>query len=293
MKIWAGLKSRYQIAERIGRGAMGTVYKAADRQSGETVAVKVLSGDLSLDPQMIERFRREGEALRQLRHPNIVGFVDMFEHDPGPSGGAGGQHVIVMEFVSGGSLHDLLKREGPLPIDRARQIALDLCDALTRAHRLEVIHRDIKPENVLMAEDGAPRLTDFGVARLVGDATRLTGTGTQIGTPYYMSPEAWEGEQLDAQSDIWSLGVMLYEMLSGHVPFGGETMAAVMNKVLTAPLPDLRSVRPETPDGLVQIIERMVTRDRSARYQTMREVAADLERGRPLEAPKVSGKPRP
>ncbi len=285
MELGTVLNNRYQITERIGKGAMGTVYKAADRQTGETVAVKVLSGDLSLDPQMIERFRREGEALRQLRHPNIVGLVDTFQHES--------RQAIVLEYVPGGSLHDLLKRASPLDIPRVKQVALDLCDALIRAHRLNIVHRDIKPENVLMAEDGTPKLTDFGVARLVGGATRLTGTGTQIGTPYYMSPEAWEGEQADAQSDIWSLGIMLYEMLSGQVPFGGETMAAVMNKVLTAPLPDLRSVRPEVPDGLAQIIERMLTRDRSARYQSMREVAADLERGRPQEAPKVSKKTHP
>src|SRR3972149_3069992 len=261
--------NRYEITAAIGKGAMGEVYRAADKQTGADVAVKLMAGQYAFDADMVERFRREGEALRQLRHPNIVGLVDTFQHES--------RQAIVLEFVPGGSLHDLLKHEAPLDIPRVKQVALDLCDALIRAHRLNIVHRDIKPENVLMAEDGTPRLTDFGVARLVGDATRLTGTGTQIGTPYYMSPEAWEGEQLDAQSDIWPLGVRLYEMLSGQVPFGGETLAAVMNKVLTAPLPDLRSARPETPDGLVQIIERMVTRDRSARYQTMREVAADLE----------------
>ncbi|MEK7276216.1 MAG: serine/threonine-protein kinase, partial [Chloroflexota bacterium] len=318
------LNNRYEITAAIGKGAMGEVYRATDKQTGGDVAVKLMAGQLAFDADMVERFRREGEALRQLRHPNIVGLVDTFLHENRPAsvggqadgnavtfvdtppkespqaavgGPAGGdaltmvdtfpresRQVIVLEYVPGGSLHALLKREAPLDIPRVRQIALDLCDALIRAHRLNIVHRDIKPENVLMAEDGTPRLTDFGVARLVGDATRLTGTGTQIGTPYYMSPEAWEGEQLDAQSDIWSLGIMLYEMLSGQVPFGGETMAAVMNKVLTAPLPDLRSVRPEAPDGLVQIIERMLTRDKSARYQSMREVAADLERGHPLEA---------
>ncbi|MFQ5410085.1 MAG: serine/threonine protein kinase, partial [Anaerolineales bacterium] len=168
------LNGRFVVGDRIGKGAMGTVYRAVDQQSGATVAVKVLASDLQLESEMVARFRREGEALKQLDHPNIVGFVDTFVHN--------NQQVIVLEYIGGGNLHELIKREGPLSIERMRQIALDLCDALIRAHRLEIVHRDLKPENVLLDTDGTPRLTDFGVARLVGDATRLTGTGTQIGT---------------------------------------------------------------------------------------------------------------
>jgi predicted Ser/Thr protein kinase len=262
------LNGRYTVTAMLGRGAMGTVYRALDAQTGREVAVKVLGRDLAFDREMLERFRREGEALRQLRHPNIVGYVDTFQHD--------GQQVIVMEYISGGNLHDLVK-QGPLPIDRARRIALGLCDALTRAHDLNIIHRDLKPENVMLAEDGAPELTDFGVARLMEAGTKLTGTGTQVGTPYYMSPEAWQGQSLDAQSDIWSLGVVLYEMLSGTVPFGGDTVVAVMNKVLTATLPDLNTLRPDAPPALVKIIRKMLTRDKAKRYQTMRQVGVDLE----------------
>ncbi|MBM4422137.1 MAG: serine/threonine protein kinase [Chloroflexi bacterium] len=259
---------------------MGTVYRAADSQTGNEVALKIISRDLALDPELIERFKREAEALRQLQHPNIVGFGDAFQH--------GEQYVIAMEYVPGGSLHDLIK-QGPLPIDRARQIALDLCDALIRAHRLNIIHRDIKPENVLLAADGTPKLTDFGVARLVSEGNRLTGTGTQVGTPFYMSPEAWEGKPLDAQADIWSLGIVLYEMLSGEVPFGGETLVVVMNKVLTTPLPELKTKRADVPEGLTKIVAGMLARDKAVRYQTMREVAADIERGqtaRPLSGTK-------
>ncbi len=277
MDIGLTLNQRYTITGRIGKGGMGVVYRAADSLTGQEVAVKVLSSDLSPDPDMLERFRREGEALRQLRHPNIVGFVDMFPHE--------GQHVIVMEFVPGGSLHGLIKREGLLPLDRARRLALELCDALTRAHHLNIIHRDIKPENILIDADGTPKLTDFGLARLIGEGTRLTGTGTLLGTPYYMSPEAWEGKPLDAQADIWSLGVVLYEVLTGSVPFGGETLAAVMNKVLTAPLPDMPTLRADLPEGWVQIVNQMLVRDKASRYQSIREVAADLERGHPLQTP--------
>jgi serine/threonine protein kinase len=262
------LNNRYRLDALVGRGAMGEVYRAFDCQTGATVAVKILARTLSFDAEMITRFRREGDALRQLRHRNIVGLVDFFQFE--------GQHVLVMEFVPGDSLEALIRRD-PLPIDRALQVALDLGDALICAHRLNIVHRDLKPANVLLAGDGTPKLTDFGVARLISAGTKLTGTGTQVGTPYYMSPEAWEGRPLNAQADIWSLGIVLYEMLTGQVPFGGDTLVAVMNKVLTAPLPDLKALRPDTPPALARIVRKMLTRDPARRYQTMRQVTVDLE----------------
>ncbi len=262
------LRNRYTITAQLGKGAMGVVYRATDSQTGQAVAIKVIARELAFNDAMLERFKREGEALYQLRHPNIVGFVDAFQHND--------QYVIVMEYVPGGSLNDHLKR-GQLPVERARRIALELCDALTRVHHLNIIHRDLKPENILIAEDGTPKLTDFGVAKLV-EGSRMTRTGTQVGTPYYMSPEAWEGKPLDGQADIWSLGVVLYEMLSGEVPFDGDTLVAVMNKVLTAPLPDIKKKRPDVPDGLARILRRMLIRKKADRYQTVREVALDLER---------------
>ena len=263
------LNHRYTITARLGKGAMGTVYRATDTQSGREVALKVISSELVVDPDMLERFKREGEALSKLKHPNIVEFLDAFQH--------GEHYVIVMEYVSGGSLHELISK-GPLPLDRANRIALELCDALIRSHHLNIVHRDIKPENVLIAEDGTPKLADFGVARL-SEGTRMTKSGTQVGTPYYMSPEAWEGKPLDAQADIWSLGVILFEMLTGQVPFGGDTGAAVMNKVLTTQPPDMKKLRAEVPPKLAQIIKQMLTRDKTRRYPTMRQLAADLERG--------------
>ena len=162
----------------------------------------------------------------------------MFDHQ--------GQYVMVMEYVPSGNLHALIKRS-PLPTTDAVRITLELCDALAQAHHIHIIHRDIKPENILMAEDGLPKLTDFGVARLLSETGRLTGTGALVGTPYYMSPEAWQGKPLDAQADIWSLGVVLFEMLSGQVPFAGDTLPAVMHKVLTELPPDLRALRPDVP----------------------------------------------
>lgn len=262
------LNSRYKITEKLGGGAMGTVYRAVDEQSGRNVAIKFIAKNLAADPSMLERFKREGEALRQLRHLNIVGFVDAFQSDD--------SYVIVMEHVPGGSLYDLL-RSGPLPIERAVQITLDLCDALIRSHHLKIIHRDIKPENILMAEDGTPKLADFGVARL-SEGTRMTRSGMQVGTPYYMSPEAWDGQTLDARTDIWSLGVVLFEMLAGQPPFVGDTPMSVMKKINEAPPPDLRKMRADVPPDLIRIVGRMLTRNKDRRYQTMREVAVDLER---------------
>ncbi len=270
------LNKRYTITARLGKGGMGTVYRASDEQTGQEVAVKVIASELALNPEGLERFRREGEALRQLDHPNIVKFLEAFQQED--------QVILVMEYVSGGSLHDLLL-QGRLPVDRVLQISLDLCDALIRAHRLNIIHRDIKPENVLLTQNGIPKLADFGVARLNED-TRMTRSGTQVGTPYYMSPEAWEGKALNFQADIWSLGVLLFEMLAGQVPFGGDTPLAVMNKIFTSQPPDLKRLRADVSPGLVKIVGRMLTRDKKRRYQTMREVAVDLERGQQSTTPR-------
>jgi serine/threonine-protein kinase len=269
------LKERYKITERLGEGGMGEVYKALDERTDQQVAVKFLARQWLANPEVLERFHREAETLRQLDHPNIVKFIDAFEHE--------GQYVIVMEYLPGGSLLGLLK-QGALPVERAQQIALDLCDALIRAHRLNIIHRDIKPENVLIDSNGTPKLADFGVARLT-EFTRMTRSGTQVGTPYYMSPEAWEGKNLDAQADIWSLGVMLFEMLAGRVPFDGETGPAVMTKVFTAPPPDLRKLRADVPSGLAVIVNQMLARDKNKRYQTVRQVAVDLESGQRMTTP--------
>ena len=270
------LNNRYKITDRVGRGAMGTVYRATDSQSGRTVAVKIIASDLSVDPTMLERFRREGETLRQLNHLNIVRFVDAFQYEE--------SYAIIMEYVSGGSLYELLKN-GRLPIDQAIQITLDLCDALIQAHRLRMVHRDIKPENVLIAEDGTIKLADFGVARL-SEGTRMTRSGMQVGTPYYMAPEAWGGKTLDAQADIWSLGIVLFEMLAGQLPFAGDTPLSVMSKVNTQSPPDLRKLRADVPPGLVRIVSRMLQRNKQRRYQTMREVAVDLERGQQFTTPR-------
>lgn len=260
---------RYRLDELIGRGGMGDVFKGTDTQTGDTVAVKRLHQSvLEENPDILDRFTREGEALRQLNHPNIVTMRAMVAEES--------HHYLVMEYVGGGSLRSLIDAQGRLPLEGVLNIALDLADALTRAHRLHIVHRDIKPDNVLLAEDGTPRLTDFGVAHL-GDRTRLTQTGSVIGTYAYLSPEACNGLELDERADIWSFGVMLFEMLTGRVPFQGDSTAAIITAILTKPAPDIDRLRPGLPRPLVTLITRMLEKDRARRIGSVRLVGAELE----------------
>ena len=267
------IANRFEIddleSDLLGSGGMGNVYRGLDTHSGETVVVKALRPNLVAgSPDLVERFVREGEALRRLNHPNIVKMVAAVEED--------GQHYLVMEHVEGGSLRELLDQEGALPLDRVLEIALDLADALTRAHRLNIIHRDLKPGNVLLSQDGAPRLTDFGVAHL-GQAERMTETGMVIGTIDYLSPEALNGEAIDARCDIWSFGVLLYELLAGQRPFAGDTLTALMQAITSRPVPDLAESRPDLPPALRNLISKMIQKDPQQRLASVRLVGAELE----------------
>lgn len=265
--------NRYEIQnvarDLIGRGGMGNVYRGLDQQTGKAVAVKHLKGDLVVgNPEVVARFEREGEALRRLNHPNIVSMlVAVVEQD---------EHYLVMDYVSGGSLSELMRREKQLDLQRVLKIGLELADALTRAHHLNIIHRDIKPANILLAEDGTPRLSDFGVAHL-GDLSRITQTGTVTGTYAYLSPEACEGGVLDARADIWSFGALLYEMLTGRVPFEEPNLSATLIAILTKPVPDMALFRPGIPDSLANLIYEMLQKDRHKRVSSVRQVGARLE----------------
>ena len=187
-----------------------------------------------------------------------------------------GQHYLVMEYVEGGSLRELLDASAQLPLAHILQIALELCDALTQTHYRQIIHRDIKPANILLDQNGTPRLTDFGVARLA-QAERVTQTGTAIGTLDYLSPEALEGEDVDTRTDIWSLGVLLYELLAQIRPFTGETLTEVVTAILTKPVPDLRNLRPDVPLALVDLIARMLKKTPDDRITSVRQIGAELE----------------
>ncbi len=268
MDISGVIANRFEIGEYISQGGMGTVYRGLDRQTSQAVAIKHLKPDvIADDPDLITRFEREGEILRSLNHPNIVKMLAMAHTD--------GQHYLIMEYVSGGSLAELLHTQPQLPIHRALEIALDLSDALTRTHRLNILHRDLKPANVLVAEDGTPRLTDFGVARQ--GKSELTGVDRLVGTAAYLSPEALNGETLDERADIWAFGIMLFEMLAGRRPFEGDTFVSQMKGILTDPIPDLETLRPDLPVALVDLVYRMLEKDRQQRISSVRLVGAELE----------------
>lgn len=261
--------NRYRIDKVLGQGGMGQVYYGYDLQNQELVAIKALKSHIvERDPRILERFRREGEALKELNHPNIVKMLAAVEEH--------GQHYLVMEYVEGGSLYDLLKSGGKLPIERVLYISLGLSDALIRAHGLQIIHRDIKPANVLLAKDGTPRLTDFGAARLE-KLDDLTQEGGIVGTASYLSPEVCQGEKPDARADIWAFGVMLFEMLSGRRPFDRSDKLATVLAIVREPLPDLVALLPDAPPQMVELIYKMLEKDPDRRIASMRLVGAELE----------------
>ena len=272
------LTKRYQREKMLGEGGMGVVYQGIDLQTNKPVAIKQLRPEkVAGHPTLVERFSREAEALRALDHPNIVKVLATFTDE--------NKQFIVMEFMDGGSLHDLLGQKDQLSIPRVLSIALDLADALTRAHRLGIIHRDLKPANVLLAGDGTVRLSDFGIAKVadsfVGVDHGLTKEGTILGTIDYLSPEACRGEVLDARTDIWALGVVLFEMLVGKRPFPhpatSPTVVSTLSAILIQPVPDLGTARPDAPESLIDLINRMLTKEREARIPSMRLVGAELE----------------
>ena len=262
--------NRFELGHLIGEGGVGRVYRGLDTQTGELVAVKLLRPEIILElPELVERFRREGEVLRELNHPNIVTVLTTFEE--------GDQHYIIMEYVGGGSLADLLRNQPQLPLKQALAIALEVADALTRAHHLNIIHRDIKPGNILLAKDGTPRLTDFGLAH-IERYPPITVVGDVVGTFQYLSPEGCNRQTLDERTDIWSFGVVLFEMLAGERPFdGGGYPGGIVGAILNQPAPNLAGFRDDVPPALDELIGQMLAKNPGARLASMRLVGADLE----------------
>lgn len=270
--------SRYTLDREIGRGGMGTVYLGTDVRTEEAIAIKKLRGDRH-EPDMIARFQREAEALRALNHPNIVKAIGHFEED--------GSHYIVMEYVDGRNLSEILVSAGQLPVRRAIEIALGVADALTRAHHLRITHRDVKPANVLIDREGTARLTDFGIAYWESKG-KITEHDLQIGTPAYMSPEMLTGGDRDPRGDIWALGVLLFEMLTAKHPFSGSAVNTMLVNVLMTPTPDVQLMQPDCPEALADLIYRMLEKDPSSRISTARLVGAELEIiGRALDSQPV------
>lgn len=258
---------QYALQDRLGIGGMGIVYRGIDNHTGQTVAIKQLKSEIA-NPEIIERFRREGEALRDLNHPNIVKMLDMFEHEA--------HHYLVMDYISGSDLNDFIKQNSPLDYGQCINIAIDVADALTRAHRLNIIHRDLKPANILISDDGIVQLTDFGVAH-IADKERLTDHDAVTGSLEYLSPEALHGNPASVHSDIWGFGILLLEMLLGKYPFQHENLAQIFIAITQGDLPDLEALRPDIPISLIDLIYRMLERDPQARIPSVRIVGAELE----------------
>src|SRR6476620_8147829 len=247
-QLQAGLGASYTLERELGHGGMATVYVAQDLKHDRPVALKVLHPELAsaLGP---ERFQRAIRLAARLQHPHILTVLD--------SGAAGGRLWFTMPFVEGESLRDRLRRERQLPVEDALRIAREAAAALDYAHRHGVVHRDIKPENILLTADGDTLVADFGIARALGGEDGLTQTGLAIGTPAYMSPEQASGDKaIDARTDIYSLGAVLYEMLAGEVPYTGPTAQAIIMRRFAEPVPSVRRLRPNVPEGMDQAIRR-------------------------------------
>ncbi len=279
---WIGqtLNGRYRIEELLGQGGMSSVYKATDPNLRRVVAIKLIHTHLSNNPDFVRRFEEEAAAVAQLRHPHIVQVYD-FNHD-------GDVYYIVFEFVPGETLQDRMSRlihnNRQMPFNETIQIAASVGDALDYAHKRGLVHRDIKPANVMLNVHNEAILTDFGIVKITG-GTQHTATGAVLGTAQYMSPEQIRGTTIDARSDIYSLGVSLFEMAGGRPPFAADSAMSLMMMHVTDPVPDLRQIRPDTPPGLVAVIEKTLAKNPSDRYQTSAELVGDLRRVQMGQAP--------
>jgi serine/threonine-protein kinase len=262
------IAERYEVEELVGTGGMSSVYRARDRLLERFVALKVLHPHYGDDDEYVERFRREARSVAQLSHPHIVTVIDRGEDD--------GQQFIVFEYVDGENLKQLLERTGPLPARRALELAVEIADALAFAHEHGLVHRDVKPQNVLLTPDGDVKVTDFGIARSLDVEHGVTQTGTVLGTSNYLSPEQASGKPTTQATDVYSLGVVLYELLTGEVPFPGDNFVAVAMKHLNEQPPDLVERRPDVPLRLAAAVDRALEKDPARRFPSMDTFAWEL-----------------
>jgi len=270
---------RYEVVGKLGSGGMAEVYLANDRLLGRQVALKVLSSRYAGDEQFVERFRREASAAASLNHPNIVQIYDRGE--------AEGTYYIAMEYLEGRSLKEIILKYAPLSPDLVISVSIQIVEALRFAHRRDVIHRDIKPQNIIIDDDGRVKVTDFGIAR-AGNVSTMTEAGSILGTAHYLSPEQAQGQPVEAASDLYSLGIVMYEMATGKMPFDGDNPVSIaMQHVHDQPAPP-RSIVPDLPENLEAVILRSLGKRPTERYLTAQAMHEDLKRaqdGRPVSAP--------
>ncbi len=274
---------RYELHRRLGRGGMADVFLARDQLLDRPVAVKVLFPEFASDPNFVARFRREAQAAANLNHPNIVAVYDWGEGD----GESDDTYFIVMEYVEGRTLAEIVKDEGPLHPDRAADVGADVAAALGFAHKNGVLHRDIKPGNVLVTPNGTVKVADWGIGRALGAGVEenLTQTGAVMGTATYFSPEQAQGLELDPRSDLYSLGVVLYELVTGRPPFSGDNPVAIAYKHVQEPPRPPSVANPDVPDGLEAIILALLAKAPTGRYPSAEDVRADLRRFREGQTP--------
>lgn len=257
---------RYEVKAELGRGGMATVYRAFDPSFDREVAIKVLPREMMHDPQFRSRFEREIKMIASLEHPAIVPVYDVGDHNEQP--------YFVMRFMNGGSLTDVIEK-GSMPIQETAKIVEKVAQGLAYAHRKGIIHRDLKPDNILFDENGEPFISDFGVAKLSESASNLTGSGV-IGTPAYMSPEQAQGVDIDLRSDVYGLGVIVYQMLSGHQPYSADTPMGVVVKHITEPVPEILKVLPTLQPEVDAVIKSAMAKDKNQRYENTIELAKAL-----------------
>ncbi len=277
---------RYRLDAEVGRGGMSTVYRAFDTVLERPVAIKLMHREIAADSAQLERFRREARSVAQLNHPHVVRVIDAGE-EPSPDGLPGAEEVgtpyIVLEYVDGETLKDVIRREGPLDISQAIAYTIEIARALGAAHEHQIVHRDVKPHNILIGSEGGAKITDFGIARSLSEEG-LTMAGRVLGTTDYVSPEQALGQPVTGQSDLYSLGVVLFEMLTGEVPFHGDSPVAVAMKHVREDIPDVQRLRPGVSATTAAVVDRAVSKDLDRRYVDAAAMIADLEEALAVEA---------
>ncbi len=264
------LNGRYKVISKVGSGGMADVYKGMDIYESKVVAIKVLKTEYSSDPQYLRRLNREAQAMVSLKNEHVVSLFDM--------GNEGDIHYLVLEYVDGVTLREYMDQNGALPPNDAVDIVCDVLDGLSHAHKKGLIHRDVKPQNIMITEDGCIKLADFGIAKFAGKATKTYDGKEAVGSVYYISPEQAKGEEVDMQTDIYSVGVMLYEMLLGKPPFTGENAVQVALKHVNEDIVPLHEANDRIPISLSDVVERATDKDRSIRYSDAEDMQKDLQR---------------